>query len=477
MNISSTNSFFDVAIIGGGFTGSTLAVRLLRDSAPDLSVVLIDRGHAVARGVAYGTQFGWHLLNVPAANMSALPEDPDHFLRWAQENHDSGVEPESFVARRVYGQYLESLLRDATSKNHHRFEVRHDHVIALEGTAEAGQIHLRSGETIEARKVVLALGNFPPADPALPQRQEGSPRYHSLAWLHSAVSNVDEEREILLLGTGLTAVDTALALRARGFVGVIHLLSRRGLLPRQHKSARTWPPFWDENSPRTTRGLLRLIRNQVNRALEQGIEWRAVFDSLRPFTSQIWQSLPPEEKRRFLRHARPYWEIHRHRVAPDIAGIIAHQLVNQQLQVHAGRVLSYNEDADGVTVTYRDRRTQAQRGLVVDRIINCTGPETDCRKMDDPLLISLRAQGLIRPDPLFIGLDADDSGALINSAGMPSHFLYTLGPARKGQLWETTAVPEIREQVAELAKLLNDELAPPRTGTLKFGDLPQEVQL
>src|SRR5208283_4105244 len=266
----------------------------------------------------------------------------------------------------------------------------------------------------------------------------------------------------------LTSVDLVMALRGREFRGTIHIISRRGLLPQPHKSAAPWPPFWNESAPRTARGLTRLVRDQVRVAAMQGVDWRAVIDSLRPFTQRIWRLLPLSEKRRFLRHVRPYWEVHRHRVAPEIGGLIGNQLLNGQLQIHSGRITRYSEDADGVAVTYRDRDTGKKRRLRVARVINCTGPEADCRKLDDPLLCSLRNQRLSRPDPLFLGLDVSDDGALIDAYGVPSHFLYAVGPARKGSLWETTAVPEIRTQILELAQHLvhsyarkNSETLPP----------------
>ncbi len=468
---------FDIAIVGGGFTGAILAARLLCETPDDVSVLLIERASLLGRGIAYGTQYGWHLLNVPAVGMSAIPEQPEHFLRWANANYDSAVGPESFVPRRVYGQYVESLLRDAIESNPGRFDSRQDEAIAIDRSSGLANVLLRSGEVIEARKVVLALGNLPPGDPSLPGKSAESSRYFPYAWSAAPLENVEGEHEILLVGTGLTAVDTAIALRGHNFTGTIHVLSRRGLLPRQHKPSLAWPPFWNENSPRTARGLLRLVRAQVKAALDLDIGWRSVFDSLRPFTAQIWQSLPLVEKRRFLRHARSYWEVHRHRVSPEIAGLIAHQLISKELRTHSGRILSYDENAHGVTITYRERRTQQKKTLRVDRVINCTGPETDCRRLDHPLLASLRQQGLASPDELFLGLQTAADGALINSMGVPSDFLSAVGPARKGQLWETTAIPEILDQISALAKLLSDATAREKTPRLNFEPLGKEFPL
>ncbi|HXW93033.1 MAG TPA: FAD-dependent oxidoreductase [Terriglobales bacterium] len=443
-----------VAIIGGGFTGATLAAQLLRRGPDSSSVVLIEPGDCPGRGVAYGTHYGWHLLNVVARDMSALEDDPDDFLRWARANYDSAVGPESFLPRRVYGQYISALLVGTVALNRGRFFFKHDEAISVKALGRGGVVDLRSGDSLVADKIVLATGNFPPRDPDLPGKTAHSTRYVPYAWSSAALADLAPEGEVLLLGSGLTAIDQVLALRAREFRGRIHLLSRHGLLPQPHQSTAPWPAFWNEASPQTARGLLRLVRQQVRSAHRSGKNWRGVIEAIRPFTQRMWQSLPAIEKRRFLRHLRPYWEIHRHRVAPEIHQLIAYQLRDGETRVHAGWILRYEEGAQGVAVTYRRRRTGDETQLLVDRVINCTGHETDCRKLDSPLLRQLRQEGLIRPDSLGLGVDVDENGALLNRDGAPSDFLYAIGPPRKGALWETTAVPEIRRQISDLVHRL-----------------------
>jgi len=445
---------FTVAIIGGGFTGATLAAQLLRRADATLRVVVIERSQPAGRGVAYGTLFNWHLLNVPAGKMSMFPDEPEHFLRWAQRNYDRAVDGDSFVPRRVYGQYVGAILREVETTSAGRLQWLHDEALTVDQRTRGAEVRLRSGERVVADKLVLALGNLPPADPAVTGLTAHSKRYVSYPWASTALEGVGAEKEVLLVGSGLTAVDIALALRAREFKGVIHILSRRGLLAHPHKSVPAWPLFWDEASPRTARGLLRLVRDQVNLAHRLGSDWRSVIDALRPVTAKIWESLPLLERRRFLRHLRAHWEVRRHRLAPEVAKLIGHQIMEGKVRVYAGRLVTYRETADAVEVSYRQRGKEIVARLRVDRVVNCTGPETDCRKLEDVLLADLRRQGLVRPDPLFLGLDAAGNGAAIDRHGRPSTFLYVLGPARKGQLWEATAVPEIREQVAELAQRL-----------------------
>jgi uncharacterized NAD(P)/FAD-binding protein YdhS len=445
---------FTVAIVGGGFTGTTLAVQLLRKSGGDISVVLIERGARPGRGVAYSTECAEHLLNVPARNMSAYPDDPGHFLDWARLNHDPGASPGDYLPRLLYGQYVGSLLRQEIERHPGQVEHVQDEAVSLARVGDTAEVRFRSGRTLFAHKVVIALGNFPPGDPRLPGKTPHSQRYVSNPWASSALGDVARDKSVLLVGSGLTSVDVAITLRRRGFRGTIHILSRRGLLPPTHKATAPWPPFWDEQSPRTVHGLLRLIRTQVEAAGRAGSGWRAVIDSLRPFTQEIWRSLSLKERRRFLRHARPYWDVHRHRISPAIGVRLASQLQDRQIEIHAGRIKAYAEQIDGVEVTYRDRESGQLEGLRVDRVINCTGPESDCRKVDDPLLRNLMRQKTARPDTLFLGLDVARNGALIDAHGEASDLLYAIGPVRKGSLWESTAVPELRLQVSELSTAL-----------------------
>lgn len=443
---------FDVLIVGGGFSGTMLAVHLLRTTA--LSVAIIDRGTLPGRGLAYGTSHRIHLLNVPAGGMSALPDEPDHFLHWARTNCDASVQARSFLPRAVYGEYVASLLEMAVAeRGQHNFRWIQDEVLSLQGHGGYRAVQRKRGPELFARAVVLATGNFPPSDPRIAGLRPTNSRYFTFAWASDALDGLGDEGSVLLVGSGLTAVDMIMALKSKGFKGKIHVLSRRGLLPHRIRQTENWPLFWNDRSPRTARGLLRLIRGQVESASEKGIDWRSVIDCLRPVTQEIWRSLPVEEQKRFLRHARSYWDVHRHRIAPEIADVLSDMRAEEQVLVHRGRITRYRENWGAAEITYRERGGTAKR-LGVHRAINCTGPETDCRRIDDSLITSLFVQGFARPDPLFLGLDVDKHGALVDCMGMPSHSLFAIGPIQKGCLWETTAVPEIRQQAWGLAEHL-----------------------
>jgi len=442
-----------IVIIGGGFSGSMLAVELVRRAAAKVSVVLIERKTVPGRGVAYGTQFEGHLLNVRAKNMSAYGDVPDHFVKWAQRNYSASVKPDDFLPRPTYGQYISSQLREATRGRAADFRCIQNEAVALAHAGNRLLIRLADGNTVIAEKVVLALGNFPPADLQIPGKTSTGSRYVANPWSGDALASMTQDEKVLLIGSGLTSVDVILELRARGFEGTIHLLSRRGLLPQRH-AAVPFPPFPIENMPRTARGLLRLIRVQIKKAEQRGSNWRAVVDSLRPVSQQIWRLLPQVEQRRFLRHLRTYWDVHRHRIADRISDQLALQMRGGQIQIHAGRITEYLETPGGVDITYRHRKTGNLAKLRVDRVVNCTGPEGDCRRVGSPVLSDLMEKQLARPDELKLGLDVADDGAVLDSQGSPSSCLYALGPLRKGKLWESIAVPELRVQVAALARLL-----------------------
>jgi uncharacterized NAD(P)/FAD-binding protein YdhS len=458
----------DILIIGGGFSGTMLAVHLLRHTG--LNIGVIDRGTLPGRGCAYVSPHRFHLLNVPAGEMSAWPDAPDDFLSWARIHFDASLQARSFPPRSIYGAYVGSLLESTLDKfGRERFQWIRDEARSLHRRKGGLAVATNLGTELLASVVVLATGNFPPANPRLPGLETSASLYFQFAWAKNVLEDLPTTGSVLLLGSGLTSVDLIMALKSKGFRGVIHVLSHKGLFPRPRRQQRPdepWPLFWGRTSPRSVRALLRLIRNQVRAAAAQGINWRAVIDSLRPVTQEIWRSLPNEEQSRFVRHLRAYWDVHRHRVAPEIADLLDDMRSDGAVRLHTGAVTQYSESHNKANVHYWDRGTRTEKTLRVDRVINCSGSETDCRRIDESFITSLVVQGFARPDRLFLGVDVNEHGALIDHKGMPSHRLYAIGPVRKGCFWETTAVPEIRVQAAALAEHLSDifERSNPRPG-------------
>lgn len=449
-----------VAIVGGGFSGTLVAVNLTRLArGRPLRVLLFERRERFARGVAYGTSCPQHLLNVPAGMMSALPDEPDHFLGWLQAR-DPSAQRGTFAPRQLYGEYLEDLLSAAAKAPGATIELVRDEVVAIDlvDDEDGPCVALTGldGRRVRADQAILALGNPTPQDP-LPGLDLGraAKDYRNNPWDEDVLGGLDRDDAILLIGTGLTAVDLIVEARVGGLRGPILVVSRHGLLPFPHKAVPPRPHVLGApgGNPKV-RSLLRQVRQEATRCTTDGGDWRTVVDSLRPAVQGIWRSFDNTEKRRFLRHLSAHWDVHRHRVAPDVARIVEESRRDGQLTIIAGRVLALDERDGRVEVTLMPRGSSEPRTVRVRRVVNCTGPTRDIRIGRTPLLGCLIDGGYCRPDALSMGLEATDAGALIAADGLPSDRLYALGPLLKGRLWETTAVRELRVQALELAKHL-----------------------
>ncbi len=454
----------DIAIVGAGFSGTLVAVHLMRRAEPPLSIHLIERHpRQWARGVAYSTSAPVHVLNVRAANMGAFADDPGHFLRWAQQANvlwpgGREITADSFAPRTLYGDYLTAVLKETTAVAGSGIHLNRliDEVISLRPDGERTEVRCKSGRSLCAQRVVLALGNFPPGDPLLQDSTfYASPRYFANPWSIDALKDLPPDSSVAFIGSGLTMVDLAIALAEEGHRGPMHVVSRRGLYPRIHQAAAPYPAFLEpESFPATLRQLVRRVRRELHAAGAQGYDWRAVIDALRPATQTLWRVLPLVEQRRFLRHVRCYWDVHRHRIAREIGEKLDELFASGRLAPHTGSVHAYREDDHGVDILVRKRCGEGFEVIRAERVINCSGPQCNYRKLKHPLVTNLLEQGLARPDPLALGLDVAADGALVDGSGQPSSRLYTLGPVQKGMLWETIAVPELRVQASALAKVL-----------------------
>ena len=450
----------DVAIIGAGFCGSMVAVNLLRKAKGHIDIALIERSGSFARGLAYGTTDRSHLLNVPAAKMGAFPDDHEHFYRWARENPEelkrqavNDVQPDSFLPRVLYGKYLLGLLDQENNRPGSLQRITAEAIDVAPQADGRFQVKLRSAPSLIAQHVVLALGNFPPGDPKLrDQRFHRVDRYLENPWSEETRKKLAEPGDVLILGSGLTGLDLLVSLAPLKLEGIIHVLSRRGLFPRPHRPVKPILSLLDAKSlPRTVRQACRLVRGQVKQVEARGVDWRAVIDSMRPDSQQIWKQWSTEERRRFLRHLKPFWEAHRHRVAPEVLELKSRLEKEGRLQCHRGRIFSISPEKDLLSVELRDANAHQDKALRVGYVVNCTGPECNYHKLTDPLVVQLFSRGIIVPDPLFLGLDVGLGGTILNLQGERVTHLHTLGSPRKGILFETTAVPELRVQAAELA--------------------------
>jgi uncharacterized NAD(P)/FAD-binding protein YdhS len=449
-----------IAIVGGGFSGSLLAFHLLNRCGPQDRILLIERNRRFGLGLAYSTGNSNHLLNVRAGNMSAFSERPSHFVEWlrglpaeelAQLAEPPG--PTGFVPRGLFGRYIQHLLGDRIWREgrSRQLDLVTDEAVALHRRDRGWEVELAMGRRLAVDEAVLAIGNFPPAG--------STPGYHGDPWDANALAGLAPDRAVLTLGTGLTMIDTVISLLDRGHRGPIYALSRRGLLPRVHlrtQGGALPAPWVFEEAPLGTSlvKLLRLARATCREAEAQGRGWRVVIDGLRPHTQRLWQELSLRERARFLRHLRPWWDVHRHRTAPLIMERILEARDSGQLRLLTGRISSKDRRPGGFAVTVAPRGGQLPLSLMVDRIIDCSGPRTDCTKIDQPLLRQLLREGRIRPDPLRLGIEVEPDGAVVGRNGRAATDLFAIGPITKGTFWEIVAVPDIRVTCERLAARL-----------------------
>ncbi len=461
-----------VAVVGAGFSGTLLALHLLREAEAPLRVLLIERSARFGRGPAYAAGNSSHLLNVPAAKMSAFHGDPLHFLAWLEREGELGtVEPGTFVPRHMFGRYVRHLLNaEIRGDTLDRLTLIRGDVVDIAHDADGLCLSLDRGRSLRADRAVLAVGNFPPAAPPVADRSfYDTAFYRSDPWAPDTLADLAPEHPVLLIGTGLTMVDTVISLLDQGHTGPIIALSRRGLLPNRHAKPDKSAPLPEAAFfPTSVTALARFLRRRSARSLAGGGNWQVAIDELRPVTTEVWQAMTGEDRRRFLRHLRPWWDIHRHRIAGPVADRLDDARRRRQLGILAGHITGYETAGDHVTVSYRPRGSDGLERVVTTRVINCSGPDADYARIRDGLVRSLLDKGLVRPDPLSLGLDVTGNCALLGRDGTISRRLFAVGPVTKGTFWEMTAVPDIRQQaefVADrLAAICKPARAPARTG-------------
>jgi uncharacterized NAD(P)/FAD-binding protein YdhS len=439
-----------VAVIGGGFCGLLTAVHLLSQDR-QVTVRLVERTPQFGRGRAFDASDARHLLNVRAANMSAFPDRPAHFMDWLASD-GGATDAAGFVSRRQYGEYLQAVLRSVIRGDGvgGRLLLELDECIDLAPVPAGFEVVTALGRSFEANAVVLALGAGPP--PLLPGVDPDvvrSPAYFGDPWGAEVLKAPDGP--VLLLGSGLTMVDVAMSLERPG--RTLTVLSRRGLLPRSH--APTGPSPAPDGSFESPLKALRTLRTHA-----AAVGWREALDSVRPLTPATWRAWSTDHRRQFLRHALPWWDAYRHRTAPSVAAWLE-QAVNQgRLQVVAGRLETLTAAEGGLSALYRLRGRRTHVRQMFAAVVNCTGQSA---RLDNggTLLRRLLLRGLIRPDALELGLDVDDQFGVLARSGHRSPGLWAVGPLARAARWETVAVPDLRHQTAETARTVLAALQSP----------------
>lgn len=424
-----------VAIIGAGFSGTLVAAHLARKA---ISCVVVESRERSGLGTAYSTNDPAHLLNVRAQGMSAWHDRPDDFADYWKAQGGSATD---FAPRLAYGRYLQHVLAETTGTGFAEFV---NGIATTANRREQGwTIGLSDGSPIECKHLILATGNEAPALPEWAREIESHvvPNPWSNDAREVIASAASTARDILVVGTGLTMIDVVLSLDAASFSGQVVAVSRRGLLPRSHAAFTPAPIAGEHLQPTRLVDLWRFVRN---RAAEVG--WLAAVDSLRPHSQLLWQQLSVADKDRFLRHARPWWDVHRHRIAPIVAKRVNGLIDRGQLKVIAGRITGAAQDGGRAAVRIRERSGEVEATNPFDVVFNCTGPLGTAPDTQNPLLQQLLGDNQIVPDELGIGLKVDGNSRVNGHVD-----LWAVGPQTKGQFWEITAVPDIRVQASQIA--------------------------
>lgn len=430
-----------VAIVGGGFSGAMLAARLAERG---VASSLIDRTGNFGPGLAYSTPFERHLLNVRSDRMSAVEGRPGDFVDWLRDSCPQQADPDGFAPRRLYGEYLQHRLNAARLAHPGMIELVTGEVAAI---GDDG-VRLSDGRTIEGTAVVLATGN-----PAPGTAGSGSRRLIADPWALTTLERIGPDEEVIILGTGLTMVDMVLWLEAHGRTGRITALSRRGLTPRVHGASH------DRPTPPTEALLSGALSQRLAEARRIAAEggWRSMMEGLRPVTANLWAEADMKVRARWLRHLRPWWDVHRHRIPSSVEATMTRLMAEGRLRVLAGRVQRIEAEAGQVTLHWRPRDGSARPPITAPWLIDCTGPGHGA--VEDPVTGPLIRSRRARLDPVGIGLDLDGDGQVRTGDGATNGRLFALGPPARAAFWETTAVPDIRRRIERLVDRLSDPQA------------------
>jgi uncharacterized NAD(P)/FAD-binding protein YdhS len=442
--MSTSNGRPSVTIIGGGASGVLLAAHLLRHPDTDIRVTLIERRGEFGQGLAYSASQRDHKVNVPARGMSAFADDPEHFWRWLQQrgypsSHGSWV----FVPRRLYGAYLEHVLAEAGKASPGHLRVMSEEVMAVREGKTGIETVLANGTSLISRNAVLAVGH---------ETQPARSRGIAVRVGSERDTPLPGDAEVMILGSGLSMVDAWLSLADADHRGPITVVSRNGLLPKGHRDV---PPISIDSADvpfgTSLPYFMAWFRELVGETEAHGGDWRSVVDGLRPYNQRIWQSWSGHTRRQFLRHLRPWWNIHRHRLPPELHDRLVRAVASGQVQLVAAEFIGVERVDGRVHAQIRRRGSRNRETLSVDRVYDCGGVSVDVMSSSNPVIRNLVANGRARADALHIGLDVDEHCAIIDRDGKATDRLLVIGPLTRGRFFEIEAIPDIRVQAATLA--------------------------
>jgi uncharacterized NAD(P)/FAD-binding protein YdhS len=439
----------DVALVGGGFSGAAVVYHLLKDAKTPLAISVFEPRAQVGLGIAYGDCSQRQILNVRSKGMSIDESRPDHYSKWLESSGIANA-ADLFSERYRYGQYVSlSLSSVATTSG---FEHIKDSVVAItKNQNQQFEIFTQDGKKFLANSVVLALGVVL----ANAKKEKGPTAHLTSPWKPGSFSKIKDASNLLIVGTGLTAIDVIVEAEYSGFKGKYTVVSRHAKFPQPHldnpKSASAELLAWANslrNYKPSVRALLRSIRSKVR----SGVSWYEVIDALRIPTQDLWKGLSARDKHSFLRHLRWAWDIHRHQAPGQSIKLIESLISSGRMTLVKGRIKNITIFEGRTSVYIQPRGAGQERTIEADIAFDGMGMGTDIKRSDNPLILQMLKDGLITVDDLGIGLRADDLGRVISQHGQISDNLFLLGPLRRGELWESTAARELRAQGRVIAQ-------------------------
>jgi uncharacterized NAD(P)/FAD-binding protein YdhS len=447
----------NICIIGGGFSGISSAIQLIKKTS-NISITILDKNF-ISKGVAYNPYSNKLLLNVVTSKMSIFDDEPNDFLDWVMskepyKNEDREILSQSFLSRKLYGEYLtetwEEYINIAINKNI-KLNIFNDTAIDIAINNSIITITTKNNQKIISDYCILATGNDIPKNPNIKNNDfYYSKHYFKNPWDINSVIDINNNLPILIIGNGLTMVDTVLGLIEKGFKGEIYSISPNGFNILSHKHiGLKYTKINDElNTKLSLYELVKLVNKHIKNVRKYGISAEPIIDAIRPHVQEIWQNLSLSEKKLFMSRLRHLWGVARHRIPQHIQEKIQTLRLNNKLHIISGKLINMEDFYSYVGVEYIDKKRNAFNKLKVSRVINCTGPNTIIKdNPEDDFLKQCLIKGIIKQDELNLGICADTKTLKVKNNNDEIHNnLFAIGTLLRGELWETTAINELRKQ-------------------------------
>lgn len=451
-----------VAVIGGGFSGAAFALHLNTLNAGKVRIVVYEPRDRLGAGLAYSSSEPAHRINVPAGKMSVDPADPEGFVKYLASTDEAKTDADligrdglPYPRRAVFGEYVAAKIAPLLSSG--VVEHRKARVTSISQTQHGWHIEDSQGGVSEAQFVVIATSHPAPALPRHLLPFQDDPKLIADVTVPNALDPISSEDRVLILGNGLTAADVVATLERRGHKGSITSISRRGLRSRGHAPT-PQDPFGDFSARPSSRAsdLLRAIRRTIKDADVQGVSWHAVLDAVRAQAFSIWRALSMSERQRIVRLARPFWDAHRFRIAPQVEDALDRTIASGQLKIRAARLSNVVSEGRGFRITLSPRGAPDVEDDVFDAIVVTTGPAHQRILRSQPFLARLADAGHLKACETGLGIACDLQSRALGKDDLPIRNLFIAGPLARGTFGELMGLPQVTEHAVFVARQVAD---------------------